>query len=86
MACFRPSKLPDRYLISIATLIVDREVRAVLLAKEIDAMNGRVLGHLGHDLAVDAVGIGIDRGYERQLKFPLLLTCQVEAGVVDDLI
>ena len=48
--------------------MVDREVRAVLLAQEIDASNGRVLVQLGHDLAVDAVGIGIDRGHVRQLK------------------
>ena len=41
---------------------------AVLLAKEIDATNGRVLADLGHDLTVVAVGIGIDRGHVRQLK------------------
>ena len=40
-------------------VIVDREVRAVLLAKEVDAANGCVLVDLGHDLAVDAVGLAI---------------------------
>ena len=43
----------------------------MLLGKEVDATNGRVLFHLGHDLAVDALGIGIIRGHECQLKLLL---------------
>ena len=52
-------------------VIVDREVRPVLFNEKVNAANGRVLVDLGHDLAVDTVGIGINRGHERQFKLPL---------------
>ena len=71
MACFRSSKLPEVFDFDRYPVLVNREVRPVLLAEEVDAANGGVLVHLGQDLAVDAVGIGIDRGHEREFKFPL---------------
>ena len=71
MAFFRSFKLPEVFDFDRYPVLVDREVRPVLLAEEVDAANGGFLVHLGQDLAVDSVCIGIDRRHEGEFKLPL---------------
>ena len=65
-------------------VFVNGEVRPVFLAKQVDTADDGVLVDLAVNFAVDPVPVGGDRRHKCQLKLPLGLAGQVEAGVLDD--